>query len=316
MPLFLVADVGGTNSRFALSDGPVLRTDTIRRLPNDDHATFFDAMRAYLSETGAAPEGVAIAIAGPVEGDRGHLTNRDWHFDEKSLRRTSGAARAAIFNDLQGQGLGLIQSAGTEHRALRPGTPHPGAPRIVLNVGTGLNIATVWTLEQGPHVSSAEAGHITLPARGAEQVRLAEHLASEHGFAAAEEVLSGRGLAAPHHWRTGETLSAAEVSLRANAGEAGATGTARLFAHILGQYAGDLALVQLAFGGIFLVGGVARSLAGFISGPDYAEGFLDKGRFAEFLAPIPSYLVEDDYAPLHGLAGHLARLTSLDAMRH
>ena len=315
MPLFLVADVGGTNSRFALSDGAVLRAGSIRRLSNDDHATFYDAMRAYLSRTGAAPEGVAIAIAGPVEADRGQLTNRDWHFDAAALRQASGAPRVAIFNDLQGQGLGLIQSAGAEHRALRPGRAVAKAPRIVLNVGTGLNIATVWTLEQGPHVSSAEAGHITLPARGEEQQRLAQDLAARHGFAAAEEVLSGRGLAALHHWRAGADLPAAEVSRLANAGDPEAVATARLFARILGQYAGDLALIQLAFGGIYVVGGVARSLAGFLAGPDYAEGFLDKGRFAEFLAPIPSFLVEDDYAPLHGLAGHLERLTALDSLR-
>lgn len=307
MSLFLVADIGGTNTRFALAEDSRLRTDTIRKVSNDAFDTFYAAMTHYLESCADRPSGVAVAIAGPVKGETGRLTNRPWTFETGQLASISGAEQAAIFNDLQAQGLGLPDPGSDALRAVREGRIDPAAPRIVVNVGTGLNIATVWQLPSGPHVTPAEAGHITLPARNEEQVALMAHLNDSHGFPAAEEVLSGRGLAELHEWRTGQDISPAEVSRRAAEGDAEAARSAALFCRILGQYAGDLALIQLAFGGVYLVGGVARSLLHALDGPDYGEGFTDKGRFGDFLAPIPTFLVEDDYAPLRGLARHLTR---------
>lgn len=304
---FLVADVGGTNTRLALSDGDILREPSVRRLRNDDFATFQAALASYMDDIDATPSAVAIAIAGPVSEGAGQLTNRDWRMSEKGLCGDTGARRARIINDLHAQAMGLPAGADHSLEAVRSGHDAPDAARLVVNVGTGLNIATIWRGHGGPFVAPAEAGHITLPLRGAQQRDLGRYLEDRFGFASAEEVLSGRGMATLHHWRTGETIPPADVTSAALRSQGAARETATTFARLLGQYAGDLALVQLAFGGVYMVGGVARHVFA-VPGTRkaYAAGFTDKGRFGDFLDPIPSNLVTDDYAPLRGLARVLA----------
>jgi glucokinase len=74
---------------------------------------------------------------------------------------------------------------------------------------------------------------------------------------------------------------------------------------ILGRVAGDIALVLMALGGVYLTGGVARSLQPFLSEPEFLSAFRAKGRQTGLVSAIPVYLLDDDFAALAGCAARM-----------
>ncbi len=304
----LVADLGGTNTRVALADGPALREGSIRRFRNADHPGLDAVLHAYVSETGAGPGGACVAVAGPVQDGVAHMTNLDWTMDEALIAGATGARRVALLNDLQAQGHALGHVAEENLRAVVAGEGRAGAARLVIGVGTGFNAAPVHEAAGMRVVAPSECGHITLPVRSAEDLALSLHLKDRHGFAAVEEALSGRGVSALHGWLGAGEQSAAEILAGLESGEAAAEATGRLFARLLGTVAGDLALVHLPFGGIYLIGGVARAFGPHLARLGFETAFRDKGRFGDFVAAFPVRVVEDDYAALTGCAAYLESL--------
>jgi len=162
-------------------------------------------------------------------------------------------------------------------------------------------------------VPPCEAGHASLPIRTEADLRLSTFVATTHGFAAVEDVLSGRGLERVYRWLAAEAGSddahtASEIMERVET-DARAEASIRIFVRMLGVVAGDLALLHLPHGGVFLVGGVARAMAPYLAPMGFAPAFRDKGRFAGFMDDFPVSLVEDDFAALTGCAAHLAELS-------
>ena len=309
----LVADVGGTNTRVALAAGPKLRTDTIERFRNSEYPGLETVLRAYMENQSINDiDGASVAVAGPVRDGRGVMTNLDWSIDRETLIRATGAERVAVLNDLQAQGhaLGLIDEANL--RTIVPGPePVANASRLVIGVGTGFNAAPVHDTLQGKFVPPSEAGHANLPIRTEEDLRLCHFVETAHGFPAIEDVLSGRGLERVYRWHAVEAdapaeRSAADIMAACSTGDDPiAAASVATFIRLLGTVCGNLSLVHLPFGGLYLVGGVARAMAPHMHSFGFAEAYRDKGRFAGFMQNFAVHIVEDDYAALTGLISHL-----------
>lgn len=312
----LVADTGGTNTRVALAEGTRLLEHTIRRYRNAEHDSLAAVLETFIAEEGNVDcAAAAVAVAGPVRDGRGTLTNLDWEIDEATVARATRAERVAVVNDLQAQGHALGHLAPEALTTVVPGPAHAaGATRLVIGVGTGFNAAPVHEGTFGRLVAPAETGHVTLPVRSEADLRLARFLEREHGFASVEDALSGRGLGHLYAWLGNEAgedrnATAAEIMDALKDGsDPRAEEAARLFVRLLGTVAGDLALIMLPFGGVYLAGGVARAFAPWLTPFGFAEAFRDKGRFGPFMESFSVTVIEDDYAALHGLANHLARL--------
>ena len=93
----LLADIGGTNARFALADpcAPMpLLDDSIRSYAVDAYASLADAARHYLDTTGARPSRAILAVAGRVEGGNARMTNHSWVVSRERLQQAL-AERAA-----------------------------------------------------------------------------------------------------------------------------------------------------------------------------------------------------------------------------
>lgn len=320
----LLADIGGTNTRVALARGPALLPETIQRFRNADHAGLDAILTAYLEDQAQASVAAAsVAIAGPVRDGRGTLTNLDWTIGPEMLGRVTGAGTVAVLNDLQAQGhaLGHIDDANLMPVIVGP-TPKPGAARIVIGVGTGFNIAPVHEIGDQRLVPAAEAGHVSLPVRSASEMRLADYIEEVHGFAAVEDVLSGRGLERVYAWcqaQAGGTdkLDAATIMARLEDGsDPVATEAISVFVRFFGRVAGDLALDHLPLGGIFLSGGVSRAVAPYFERFGFAEAFCDKGRFSSLMNDFSVRVIEDDFAALTGTAANLAALTAPERSDH
>lgn len=306
----LVADIGGTNTRVALADSGVLRQGSIRKYPNAGRAGLTEILRQYLRETAQTGcAGICVAVAGPVRDGVARMTNLDWEITAADLAEVGGTAQVAILNDLQAQGHALPVLDARHLRVLVPGRPAPaGAAQLVVGAGTGFNAAPVHYLPGGAFVAPSECGHIHLPHHGDEEAALARHLAERHGIATIEEVLCGRGLVALHQWRTGHEVAGDALTAAIAAGEPEARQTGALYARLMGRSLATLALVHLPFGGIFLIGSVARAMAPHLAGLGMAQAFVEMGRFAPLMADFAISVVEDDYAALLGCAAHLSAL--------
>lgn len=317
LPLNLVADIGGTNTRVALADGATVRAQSIRRFANADFDSLEPVLAAYLAEEGiAAVDGACVAAAGPVRDGVAVMTNLAWTIDAAMLTRATGAKRTAILNDLQAQGHALGHIAPEFLRPLITGPQQAGAAMLVVGVGTGMNAAPVHETATGRVVAASECGHISMPIRNETDFKLSQFIASHgphaHGFAGVEDILAGRGLERVHAFVTQEAgalveMKAADIMAALAAGDALARETARLYVRLLGNELGNLALIHLPFGGIYLIGGVARAMVPYMAEMDLAAAFCDKGRFAEFMSNFAVFAVEDDFAALTGCAAHLSQ---------
>lgn len=307
----LVADIGGTNTRVALADGKVIRPDSIRRFRNADYPGLETVLRQYLDEAGVADcAGTCVAAAGPVRDGVATMTNLSWTIDGAALTRATGAEKTAILNDLQAQGHALGHIAEDKLARVIDGPVQPHAAKLVVGAGTGFNAAPVHETPWGRVVAASECGHINMPVRTEADLRLARFVETAHGFPGVEDVLAGRGLERLYAFVRSEAgdpgeMAAADVMAALANDDPLAVEAGRLYVRLLGAEIGNLALVHLPFGGIYLIGGVARAFQPYLDRFDFAGGFRDKGRFAGFMGNFQVSVIEDDYAALTGCAVYL-----------
>ena len=307
---YLIADVGGTNTRVALAHDGRLQTDSIHRYRNVNQFGVAEILQDYLRNHApdSRPSAVCIDVAGPVGDNQGQLTNLDWTVTTAQLCDATGASRGAIINDMQAQGLALSHLPTESFSSVLKGTAQTGN-RIVVNVGTGFNSAVV--LGDGPKltVPGSETGHVNLPVPSPEIFELHQYLTARFGFASAEEVLSGRGLGhiyaflAQHS--ASEPLPSSQHIMAHLDSDPLALKSISILLEVFGCVCGNLALTHLPFGGIYLVGGMAQALADHYSDSLFHSAFAAKGRFSEFMNQFSVNLVQDDHAALAGCIAHL-----------
>lgn len=306
----LVADIGGTNTRVAMASDADVDASSIQRFRNSDYPGIATVLRAYLAARDAKPDAVCVCVAGPVRDGAGGLTNLDWTMDGDLLRDATGAPEAALLNDLQAQGHALGMIKPEDIASVTTGIQaKENASELVIGLGTGFNAAPVHITRQGRYVAPSECGHANLPIRTEEELRLCQFVETAHGFPAIEDVLSGRGLERVYHWLAFEAGESSEKSAKdimdGASTDPRAQDALRVFIRILGTVAGNLSLVHLPFGGVYLVGGVARAMLPHLAQYGFSDAFRDKGRFAGFMGNFPVSVVLDDYAALTGNAAFM-----------
>jgi glucokinase len=285
LPL-LLADIGGTNARFAFHDGALGQPSS---LSLDQFAGIAPLLAHVLA--GRRVRGMVLAVAGPVAGNAVTMTNRDWRVD--------GAALGAhLLNDFEALAWALPALTPADVMPFGGGSALPGAPVAVLGPGTGLGVGA-WLPPD--RVLASQGGNARLAAEDADDAALLATLRERLSFVSAEEVLSGRGLVALHRALTGETLTAAEVTARAPA-------TVARFCALLGGFAGDVALMFNARGGVFLGGGILPRFPAALVASAFRARFEAKGSYAPYLAAIPTALITHPYAALLGAARYAERL--------
>jgi glucokinase len=188
----LLADIGGTNARFALLDGEVIGPPVI--LSVAAHATTEDAVAAALSRLApqGGVQGAVLALAGPVIDEPVRLTNAHWVFSSSALAARFGF-RVRLVNDFLALAHALPHLAPADLIPVGGGQRQAGAPMLVLGPGTGLGAAGFLP---GPALAvPTEAGHIGLAPADPWQDQVVAALRARCGRAGTEEALSGRGLA-------------------------------------------------------------------------------------------------------------------------
>jgi glucokinase len=305
----LVADIGGTNARFALVDLDTLELSDIKQYVCADHDGVAAIAKAYLNTVKEAPRRGAIAVAGPVTGDDVKITNSGWTFTAEEARQAAGLDELVILNDFEALAISLPHLRAEELQRLGGGEAVPHAAKVVLGPGTGVGVAgLVWSGSAWVAVPG-EGGHITLCAHSPREFELIERLRAGRDHLSADRVLSGPGLVnlygviADSHGKRAEPLQPNDVLIRGLAGsDPIAVEALAMLVGWLGGFAGDAALLFGARGGVYLGGAIARKIVRVLSSGEFRRSFEAKGRMRSFLAPIPVSVILAEFAALRGAA--------------
>jgi len=312
----LLADVGGTNARFAWQAGPGAPIEAQRTLPCADYPTIDAAIQAYLGGLDRPrPQLGAIAIANPVTGDQVRMTNHHWSFSIEALRQSAGLQHLSVLNDFTALALALPGLPTSDKRQVGGGMPMAGQAIGLIGPGTGLGVSGLLPDGRGGWVPlQGEGGHVTLAAVTPREQVVVNWLVSQHGHASAERAVSGMGLVDIHRAlcvadaAPSPELSAAQISEAALAGDARCAEALGMMCAFLGTVAGNLALTLGAKGGIYIGGGIVPRLGSWFGGTAFRQRFEAKGRFRDYLTGIPVWVITAALSP--ALAGTACVLDS------
>src|SRR5690606_6865957 len=304
----LIADIGGTNARFALAGEDGQPRDEEKLLVADFPGPL-EAARAYLG--GREVRDAVLAVATPVDSDWIDLTNAPWAFSVQALREALGVERLAVINDFTAQALAVPRLQPDERVLLRPGQPRRGGAIAVIGPGTGLGVAGLLPIGDVWYPIPSEGGHVSFAPHDERDAAVLARLRARFGHVSNERILSGPGLinlATTLAAIDGESISIddpPEVSRRAESGECPYCREAlERFSSLLGAAAGDLALLFCALGGVYIGGGLCKRLGPLLDVERMNASFVAKGRLSDYLQPIPIYLMTRRDAGLLGAAAY------------
>lgn len=302
----LVVDIGGTKTRFARAYPGVL-PDAVRTLENDQFPDIFHLFAEVMRVLHPwKPASCVLAVAAPVDSDHVLLTNRRWSFSQRRLRQTLRVARMMVVNDFVAAANCLPLLKPKDLFDVGGSFADPRRTALVCGPGTGFGSAALLKGKNRVSAMPSESGHMRLGGVSAEEVGLLEAIAGEAGTPVVEHVLSGQGLARLHRILSGRDSNAEGIVSAAHEGDRKARKSIDVFLCFFGRIAGDLALTLDARGGVFIAGGLGRSLGPFIPNSPFRAAFEDHPPYQTRLAAIATRVIAHPYPGLLG-AAKLAR---------
>ena len=325
LPAALLADIGGTNARFALLRDGVVEPPMV--VSTADFATLHDALLHALSSLRApALAAVGVCAAGPPDDGVITLTNCHWDVSERTLAATTHAPRVVLVNDFTALAAALPALTETDLKHLAGGPGRPGLSRAVIGPGTGLGMSACVPGANGHSFITGEGGHADLAAVNAQEELILARLRERFGHVSAERVLSGPGLVNlyqamhPSAVRRDETAvphvmpwTGPAIAALAAQGEPQALACVHQFSAWLGAVSGDFALTVGARAGLYLTGGILAAWGDLFPRQVFRARFIAKGRYESYLAAIPTYLITTPYPAFVGLHQLIARSNSHSA---
>ena len=306
----LVADIGGTNARFALVEDGSHTPQHERTLACANYHSLVDAASAYLDDISRPmPETASLAIATPVSSDRIVMTNHVWDLSVRETRTALGLESLKVLNDYTALALALPYLGKDDFHQVGEGSAVEKQALAVLGPGTGLGVSGAicagdfWLPLQG------EGGHIAYGPLNDRETAVIDVIRRHHDFVSAETLVSGPGLVllyesiAKNDGIRHELLSPEQITNKALEGaNATAEEAVAMFCGILGAIAGNLALTLGARGGVFVGGGIVPRLGDYFTRSSFRARFEHNSRFGQYLAEIPTYVISSKYPALIGAA--------------
>ncbi|MBI5886363.1 MAG: glucokinase [Deltaproteobacteria bacterium] len=313
--LVIAGDIGGTKSLLgAFTPARAAHVPVCEaRYDNGKYAGIEEVLSAFIKDN--ALKGVSaacLALACPIEDNRGTLTNRNWRVDAETLAERFGFARVSLINDLVATAIGSLYLQPGDVHVLQQGRSRPGN-RALIAAGTGLGEAALFWDGHAHIPSASEGGHADFAARTDIEMELLARLTGRYGHVSYERVLSGAGLEAVYsflayrHDGSDQALTASVIVDEAlNKGSVLCSEALDLFVSVYGAEAGNLALKTMAAGGIYIGGGIAPKILKALQNGGFIKAFRDKGRFAGWLSEIPVSVIMNEKTALLGAARHAA----------
>ncbi|WP_305804607.1 glucokinase [Stenotrophomonas sp. YIM B06876] len=319
----LVADIGGTNARFALARAaaPVaLDQASIVEYPVAQFPSLAAAAAHYLQQSGADVRSGVFAVAGRVDGDEARITNHPWVISRPRISAALGLERLHLINDFVAQAMSITLLQATDVVQIgappwQPGSVGQSRNYCVIGPGTGLGVGGLVLRNGRSYPLATEGGHASFPPGTPEEVRILEILTRQFGRVSNERLVCGPGLANIHRALSeiagtdpGQ-LQPADITARAGRGDALSLRAIDVFLAVFGAISGDAVLVQGAWDGVFLTGGLVPRMLEGLQHSGFRQRFENKGRFSAAMAQIPVLAI---IHPCPGLLG--ATAYAIDAL--
>lgn len=319
----IAGDIGGTKTLLSLFDATHSGFKTLyaHRFASADYQSFDDLISDFMDEIGTRDiDAVCLGIAGPVHSENGHstaqATNLPWSLDSQALSKKTGATKVSLINDFAAMGYGVTALADEDLITLQQGEVRSNSHCIVLGAGTGLGVAQLVSIDNQYHVIPSEAGHSDFAPFDDDTAALSHYYIRHLGHCSIEHVLSGPGIshifqfvcaAANCQTSLPHDCEAAMIATSTDT-DAAANKTMRIFASIYGSVAGNLALTNLAYGGIYLTGGVAAKNSKLLQTSAFIDAFHHKGKMSRLMPQFPVHIVSNEHCGLLGAAVAASRL--------
>ena len=326
-PMLLIADIGGTNARFALADARAatpLLDDSVREFAVADFPSLADAAGHYLEQIGTGAERGVFAVAGRVDGDEARITNHPWVISRTRTRDMLGFEQVHLINDFAAQAMAIslyrpedVVAIGGVSWTAEPEPRH--RTYAVLGPGTGLGVGGLVVRDGRCYPLETEGGHVSFPPGTPEEVRILEILSKQFGRVSNERLICGPGLVNIHRalceiaGLDPGMLEPKDITARAAAGDALGMRAVDVFCAVFGAIAGDLVLTTGAWDGVFLTGGLVPKMLDSLRHSGFRQRFEYKGRFSPTMARVPSLAVMHPRAGLLGAAAYAVDLVRREA---
>jgi len=312
-PWNLVADIGGTNARFAVHD---INNDDIKNiivLSVEKYPHFLTALTDFIDQIEQKggweplPGAACLAVACPVDGEIIRLSNSHWSINKTELSQQLNNINVDIINDFSAIAYSISSLQSEEWYQLGGGTPQADKPVAILGPGTGLGMCTMVPVDKGFLILDGEGGHIDFAPTSTQEVAILTELNKRFQRVSIERLLSGAGIiniyqalckikSAKEFHNTAQDISTAAI----NGKDKIAVEALSVFCRVLGSIAGNLAMITGAKGGVYIAGGIVPRIINFIDNSECRSQFEDKGRFESYVKQIPLRILLKDQPGLHG----------------
>lgn len=306
----LIADIGGTNARFAIVEPGSIKVQHERTLSCVNYRSLTEAVLAYLDDVSQPmPETASLAIATPVSSDRIVMTNHVWDMSVEETRKALGLKSLKVLNDYTALALALSFLAENELHKVGQGKASEKQVMAVIGPGTGLGVSAAIYAGSYWLPLQSEGGHIAYGPLNDRESDVIDVISEHRDFVSAESLVSGPGLVLLYESIAKcdgvkyELLSAEQIASKAlKRSDTAAAEALSMFCGMLGSIAGNLALTLGARGGVFIGGGIVPKLGNYFDASPFRSCFENKGRFRHYVSEIPTYVISSKYPALTGAA--------------
>jgi glucokinase len=320
--MLIAGDIGGTKSHLVAYDESVSKLEVIarKRYATRDFSSFENLVEEFSRHASGSfaknvIQGAGFGVPGTVVDGRLHAAHVPWVLDSASLAASLRLPRdrVVLMNDLVATARGLQKLEPKDLLFLNRGVDHPAENVAVIAAGTGLGEAVLYWDGRGHRAAPSEGGSADFAPRTDREIAFLTFLKKRLARVSCEELFSGRGFRPIHEFLAPDLRhdsfnkpaaeSAQEITQNAlTAACPVCVETLDFWTDAFGAESGNLALRVLAYGGVYLAGGIAVKILPLLQKSTFCQAFADKGPLAPLLANIPIAVVLNEDAPLLGAA--------------
>jgi len=214
-----------------------------------------------------------------------------------------------VLNDFEAQALAVVALGEENLERIGGGVAATTGSRVVLGPGTGLGVSALLHSRRAWIPVPGEGGHIDLGPRNDREIEVFRHVEKIEGRISAEQILCGRGIVNLYRavaMADGKTPAFTQPEEITQAGldrsDETAAETLDMFVTFLGRVAGDLALIFMSHGGVYLAGGIAQRILPALTDGRLRAAFEDKAPHSHVMRELPIFVITHPRAALAGLA--------------
>ena len=317
----LLADIGGTNARFAFKKNDKTSITNFEYLKCSDFANIFEAINYYKNKNKLEINNMSIAVASTTKLDLIKFTNNNWNFKQTEVSDYFKLSKLLFINDFVAQSLcfssfyetvtedeDLNKKLAVKYnlKIIKNGVPIKKAPLLISGPGTGLGVCTLIFAENSPIAIEGEGGHVSFAPNSDLEIKLLQFLRQKYDHVSAERIVSGSGIEEIYRFVLDQEgskthlLKAPEIGKKALLGEENAIKAIKIMFSILGTVISNVILTNGAQCGVIISGGITPKLQSILEISDFKKNLLNKGRRYDYIKNVPIWLTEDNTNGLKG----------------